>query len=58
MKKLTKKDLKQIKGGYYYTYPDKNGNCFPGWYLCPTKICLLDHPDNPIHPEDPFCQGR
>ncbi|GAE64732.1 hypothetical protein H3Z85_02605 [Chryseobacterium indologenes] len=57
MKKLTKKELKGIKGGYYYTYPDKNGNCFPGWYLCPTKICLLDHPENPIRPEDPFCQG-
>ncbi|MDM1556677.1 MULTISPECIES: bacteriocin [Chryseobacterium] len=57
MKKLTKKDLKKIQGGYYYTYPDANGNCFRGWYLCRTNICILDDPHNPIQPDHPFCAG-
>ncbi|WP_165851734.1 hypothetical protein [Chryseobacterium pennipullorum] len=57
MKKLTKRDLKKINGGYY-TYPNANGNCFPGWILCPTKICLLEEPGNPIDENHPFCAER
>ncbi|MDQ0782829.1 bacteriocin [Chryseobacterium sp. W4I1] len=52
MKKLTKKDLKKINGGSI-RFPDANGNCLPGWYLCPTNVCINDNGgENPIQPGD------
>ncbi|WP_160136447.1 bacteriocin [Chryseobacterium sp. c4a] len=57
MKKLTKKDLKKINGGFV-GYPDDYGNCMPGWYLCPTNVCIFDDGGNkPINPKDSFCFG-
>ncbi|MDQ0593078.1 bacteriocin-like protein [Chryseobacterium ginsenosidimutans] len=53
MKKLTKKDLKKINGGNI-RQPDANGNCQPGWYLCPSNICVYDKGgENPIVPGSP-----
>lgn len=52
MKKLTKKDLKNINGGRL-RFPDANGNCPAGWYLCPTNVCIDDNGgENPIQPGD------
>ncbi|MPS65161.1 MAG: hypothetical protein DI622_13585 [Chryseobacterium sp.] len=54
MKKLTKKDLKKINGGNM-RFPDENGNCPSGWYLCPTNICVDDKGgEDPIMPGDPY----
>ncbi|MFP3597560.1 bacteriocin [Chryseobacterium sp. SIMBA_029] len=53
MKKLTKKDLKKINGGDI-RQPDGNNNCQPGWYLCPTNICVYDNGgQDPIVPGAP-----
>ncbi|MBT2622898.1 MULTISPECIES: bacteriocin [Chryseobacterium] len=53
MKKLTKKDLKNINGGNI-RFPDANGNCQPGWYLCPSNICVFDDGGrDPIVPGKP-----
>ncbi|SHG81811.1 bacteriocin [Chryseobacterium vrystaatense] len=54
MKKLTKKDLKNINGGNM-RFPDANGNCPAGWYLCPKNICINDRGgENPITPSSPY----
>ncbi|MDF2553383.1 MAG: bacteriocin [Chryseobacterium sp.] len=50
MKKLTRKNLMKINGGNI-RFPDENGNCQPGWYLCPSNICVYDNGgQNPIVP--------
>lgn len=52
MKKLSKKDLKNIHGGNL-RFPDANGNCPAGWYLCPTQVCVDDDGGrSPIQPGD------
>lgn len=61
MRKLTKKDLKKINGGYI-DEPGNDGRCQPGWFLCPTNICIDDDGgNNPIRPDSPnygICFGR
>jgi bacteriocin-like protein len=40
MKKLTKKDLKKINGGYI-DEPGEDGRCRPGWfYVLPTSVLM------------------
>lgn len=57
MKKLTKKDLKRINGGNI-EQPGENGTCPPGWFLCPTNICVDDDGGrNPIPPGSTYCFG-
>lgn len=57
MKKLTKKDLKKINGGYI-DEPGEDGRCRPGWFLCPTNICVDDDGGkNPIPPGSTYCFG-
>lgn len=61
MRKLTKKDLKKVNGGYI-DEPGNDGRCRPGWFLCPTNICIDDDGgNNPILPDSPnygICFGR
>ncbi|MGE8553843.1 MAG: bacteriocin [Chryseobacterium jejuense] len=53
MKKLTKKDLKNINGGNI-RFPDSQGKCPFGWYLCPTNVCVDDKGgESPIHEGHP-----
>lgn len=37
---VSREAQKLIKGGNIK--PPKDGQCQPGWYLCPTDICVYD----------------